>query len=130
MRTQSSNRNQRTETVRIMKSSLALSWRAFLDFMQRITFGEIINFKIENGEPVFSDNTTYSRHIKFGCDNAIRPELFLPDYALKQKHIDMYKEFQEIRNGTVASLKVSEGLPTDMKTIENALAYLAELIAT
>ncbi len=101
-------------------SSLSPARRQLLLRLQTINFGRIENLRLQDGEPVLETATTV-REIKFGGDNAPRPEADLTDFQLKAQIIDLFRHFDRIRDGVVRLLEVKHGLPFKM-TVEEVTA--------
>ncbi len=82
--------------------------------MQEINFGRIERLEIEDGEPVFNPPPKIVREVKFGGDNASRPEKGDPDFALKSQVIDLFRQLDEIFSGQIEVLEIKHGLPFRM----------------
>jgi len=101
-----------------LKSSLSPARRQLLLRLQTINFGRIEDLRLQNGEPLLETATTV-REIKFGGDNAPRPEADLTDFQLKAQIIELFSHFDRIRDGVVRLLEVKHGLPFKMN-VEDA----------
>ena len=94
-------------------SSLSPARRQLLLRLQTINFGCIEGLRLQHGEPVL-ESATVVREIKFGGDNAPRPEVNLTDFQLKSQFIELFAHFDRIRDGVVRLLEVKHGLPFKM----------------
>ena len=99
-------------------SSLSPARRQLLFCLQSINFGRIEGLRLQDGEPVLETATTV-REIKFGGDNAPRPEVDLTDFQLKAQVIELFSHFDRIRDGMVRLLEFKHGLPFKMN-VEDA----------
>jgi len=99
-------------------SSLSPARRQLLLRLQSINFGRLENLRLQDGEPLLETATTV-REIKFGGDNAPRPETDLMDFQLKAQIIELFSHFDRIRDGVVRLLEVKHGLPFKMN-VEDA----------
>jgi len=79
--------------------------------MRSIYFGRIESLPIRSGEPDLSGPLRIVREIKFGAENALRPDLAQRDYYLKVQVVEMFAEFDRLVDHTVLSLEVKNGLP-------------------
>jgi hypothetical protein len=88
--------------------------------MQSLAYGRIEDLRILGREPIFSPAPTVFRHIKLASDerSLSRPE---GDFALKAQVVDLFREFDRLRDGTVLVIEVQNGLPFRM-TIGEAIA--------
>lgn len=102
----------------IETASLSPSSRRLVRLMQRINFGCIQELIIRQGEPCFDPPPRVYRDVKFGADNAQRPELALSVFVLKKQVIELFSEFSELGDGVVLWLEVRHGLPFRMRVEE------------
>jgi hypothetical protein len=100
----------------ISKSSLSPARRRLIELMQRVNFGRIEGLTIRNGEPVFNDAAPprIVLDLKFGADNAPRPESRIPEFSLKAQAVEMFGHLDRLRNARIESLAVKHGLPFGM----------------
>jgi len=77
--------------------------------MSEIGFGKISNLLIQNGEPLFLTHTKVVRDI--ALDKSVDVSLYNPDAALKPQVVRMLKQFGNIRDGTIPSIRIQNGLP-------------------
>jgi hypothetical protein len=87
--------------------------------MQHINFGRIDNLRIVNGDPIFDPPPRVIREVKFGGENGPRSEAGKDDFVLKEKVVEMFGDFDRLRNGTVEVLEVKHGLPFRMLILES-----------
>lgn len=80
-----------------------------IELMRDVGYGRIHNLVIRGGEPVLTPRPHVTLSHKFGGDHTRQPRT--GDLALKQAHIDLFRLFDEIGNGTIDELTVTNGLP-------------------
>ena len=80
----------------------------FIELMREVGYGRIHGLVIRDGEPVLTPRPHITLSHKFGGDHG-RPRT--GDLALKQAHIDLFRLFDEIGNGTINELTITNGLP-------------------
>jgi len=83
--------------------------KRLIDLMREIGYGRIYGLTIRDGEPVLSPRPHVSLSHKFGGDHGRAPRS--GDPALKQAHFDLLLLFDEIGNGTIDELTITNGLP-------------------
>lgn len=87
-----------------------------LRLMQEVNYGKILKLSIEDGEPIYVPPPLCVKDWKLDTENLSRPELELPDFALKKQHHRLFHVFATIGNGTIDEIHVREGLPTRVVT--------------
>jgi hypothetical protein len=90
--------------------SLSSGRRRLITGMQRNPFSRIENLGVNGGEPVFGPATRWIAETKLGTPDAIRPEIRLPDFALKREHSELFDQFDAIGSGNILTLEVRAGL--------------------
>lgn len=93
-------------------SQLSGSCRRMVEEMRRIKFGWVENLPIRDGEPVFDDTIEIVREIAFGKNTKHRRSD--EDFELKTSVVELLEAFSRIRDGTVATLRIQDGLPVKM----------------
>ena len=101
------------------KASLSPARRQLLERLQQINFGRLVNLAVRNGEPVFDPPPRIFREIKFGGENGPRPEAAINNFSLKSQIVELFRELDELRDGTIEVLQIAHGLPL-MMTVETA----------
>jgi hypothetical protein len=102
------------------KSSLSLQRQFLIETLQRINFGRLENLRFKAGEPILDETSKIFREHKFGSENGPRPESTKIDFALKKQLAELFRYFDDRRDGIVESLEVKHGLPFRMVVIETA----------
>lgn len=102
------------------KASLSLAQKHLLELMQEINFGHIEGLVIHNGEPSFKASSRIVREIRFGGENAPRPELKTGDFVLKAHVVDFFTHLKRLKNGTIENLEIKHGVPFRMNLEEKA----------
>ena len=91
---------------------LSVPRRRLVAFMQSLSYGRIEGLQIRGREPVFAPAPTVVREIKLAAERTPpRPE---GDFPLKAQIVDLFGEFDRLRDGVVLSLEVHNGLPFRM----------------
>ena len=103
----------------VMKSALTPSRQCLVILMQRVNFGRIENLHICNGEPLFDPPPRVFREIKFGRENAARPEADTSDFMLKSEVLDLLAQLEAVGDGVIFRLEVQRGLPFRMTCEED-----------
>ena len=103
----------------ISKDDLAPERSHLIELMQRINFGRIERLVINDGQPVLDPSPRMVREIKFGSENGPRPEATTADFSLKAQVVELFRNFDELRNGVIEVLDIKYGLPFRM-AVEDA----------
>jgi hypothetical protein len=95
----------------LTKSSLTPARRRLVERLQQLNFGRVEGLLVRGGEPVFGPATRVVREIKFGGENAPRPERGLGDFLVKAQVAELLRCLSEIGDGVIDVLEVKHGLP-------------------
>lgn len=98
----------------LTKSSLTSARKHLLVLMQRLNFGRIEGLAVRGGQPVFNPVPRLLREVKFGGENGPRPESAAADFTLKVQVVELFRQLDEIGDGTVELIEVKHGLPFRM----------------
>src|SRR5690606_14175613 len=98
-------------TPTTMKQDLAPARCRLVELMQDLNFGRVEGLVISDGQPVLDPPPRIIREIKFGGENGPRPEAGIPDFALKAKVVELFRSFDELRDGVIETLEIQHGLP-------------------
>jgi hypothetical protein len=94
------------------KGALPPNRRRLVELMQRVNFGRIENLVVRRREPVFDPAPRVVSEWKFGAaENGPRPEIGLPDFALKPQVLELFALFDTVPDGTAVVLVVKHGVP-------------------
>lgn len=104
----------------VNKSSLSLQRQLLVETLQRINFGRLDNLRFKSGEPFLDESSTIVREHKFAGENGPRPESAKEDFALKKQVVELFRYFDDRRDGVIETLEVKHGLPFRMVVIEQA----------
>ena len=85
--------------------------RRLITLFQELGFGRVQNLAVRDGNPILDPSPMITREIKFAAENGVRPEAVLDDFALKAQHLDLFRLFDDIRDGVIAEITVRHGLP-------------------
>ncbi len=97
-----------------VKSDLSEPRRWLLELMQELDFGRIEALAVRAGEPVLQPRPMIVREVKFGGQNGPRDERALEDFSLKAQVVELFEEFDRVRDGSIDVLMVKHGLPFNM----------------
>jgi hypothetical protein len=111
---QSTSRSPAQDPAFQTKRSLSGDRQRLVELMQRLGFGLIKGLQVRDGNPVLDPLPEVTREHKFGGENGPRPELAATDFALKTQVIELFREFDRLRDTTIAVLEVKHGLPFRM----------------
>ena len=100
------------------KSDLSTPQAKLIELMQRLDFGRIENLTIREGEPVLDPPPRVIRDVKFCGEKGPRRESDLDDFVLKSEVVDLFAQFDKLRNATIKRLEVQHGLPFRMQLEE------------
>lgn len=103
----------------VTSASLPPDRRRLLRLMQQISFGRIERLVITDSEPVLDPPPRIIREIKFGGENGPRPEAAIEDFTLKSQVVELFRSFDELRDGVIECLDIKHGLPFRM-AVEDA----------
>ena len=77
--------------------------------MREVGYGKIVDLKIHNGEPAFDSPTQIIKDIALDKTNDINP--YKSDETLKPQVTRMLNQFSKIRDGTIPTIRIQDGLP-------------------
>lgn len=100
--------------------SLPPERRRLLRLMQQMNFGRFEALVIRDGQPVFEPAPRQVHEFKFPGDNSPRPELNAENFLLKTQVVELFQQFDRLKNGTVEVLEIKHGLPFRMLVAEAA----------
>lgn len=101
------------------KSSLPVSRQRLVELMQHVNFGRIERLVINEGQPVLDPRPRVVREFRFPGENGPRPEAAIGDFALKAQVVELFRAFEELRDGVIEVLDIKHGLPFRM-AVEDA----------
>lgn len=103
-----------------LKGALSEPRKRLVELMQHINFGRVERLVVADGQPVLEPSPRIIREIKFGGENGPRPEVVSDDFALKAQVIELFRTFDELRDGEIDVLEIKHGLPFRMLIREAA----------
>lgn len=103
----------------VRRSQLSSSRRWLVDDMQRLGFGHYRKLPLCGGEPVIDPPPKRVRNHRFSGQKN-RRQVQAGDFLLKQQHLEMFMQFDQIGDGMISRLEVRDGLPYDMNVTESA----------
>lgn len=92
------------------KPFLSPARRQLIELMREVGYGRIRGLTIRDGEPVLTPRPRVVRSHKFGGDHG-RATAPPNGPTLKQAHIDLFQLFDEVGDGVIDELTVTNGLP-------------------
>ena len=104
---------QRSTLAPARFDGISAARRQLVTTMQTLGFGRIEGLRIRDREPVFAPSPKIIREVKFGSDdsNSFRSE---GDFYLKAQVVDLFREFDRLRDDTILLLEIKNGLPFKM----------------
>lgn len=82
----------------------------FIALMREIGYGRIHGLTLCGGDPVLIPRPHITRSHKFGGEHG-RPPAQATGFTLKQAHIDLFQLFDEIGDGVIDELTITNSLP-------------------
>jgi hypothetical protein len=104
----------RNECLRLSKHDLSARRAGLLQLMQAINFGHIEGLTVREGNPILDPPPRVIRDVKFGGENGPRPETGADDFLLKSQVVELFQQFDGLKDGVIAVLEVKHGLPFRM----------------
>jgi hypothetical protein len=104
----------------LTKAALSESRRQLVELMQQVNFGRIEGLVIRNRAPVLDPLPRIIHEVKFGGENAARPEREAADFILKTQVVELFEQFDRLDGGTIEVLEIKHGLPFRMLIAEAA----------
>jgi hypothetical protein len=95
----------------VTKASLSEPRRRLVELMQDLHFGRIEHLIVRAGDPVLEPPPRIVSDITCGGDNGPRPEREATDFPLKQQVRELFRQLDELDEGTIELLEVKHGLP-------------------
>jgi hypothetical protein len=92
-------------------SQLSARRQALVRQCQQIDFGKIVNFAVQDGDPVILAETEILIDVKLDADDSPRTERDLDDFELGAEVVRLLSKFDAIQNGMVDHLEVRAGIP-------------------
>lgn len=92
-------------------SALSPARRRLLALLQQVNYGRVEHLVVRGGEPVLDPRPRVVADVKFGGDNAARPEARPADFALKAQHRDLLALLDRLGDGVIPLLVARDGLP-------------------
>ncbi|HEY7424644.1 MAG TPA: hypothetical protein VH682_10480 [Gemmataceae bacterium] len=102
----------------IAKASLPPAGQRFVELMQRLHFGQILDLRIRAGQPVLNPLPRRVRDRKLGSDPAPRLASPREDFLLKEQVLDLFAYFDQIGDGVIDLIEVKHGLPFRLQHTE------------
>ena len=107
-------------TAVVTKSSLPEPHRQLLELMQHVNFGRIERLVIDEGQPLLEPRPRVVREFRFPGENGSRPEAAIEDFSLKAQVVELFRSFDEMRDGLIDVLEIKHGLPFRMIVEDSA----------
>ena len=93
-------------------SQLSEPCRRLVDEMRRLKYGWIDNLPLRDGQPVFDGTVEITQEFAFG--KQVKHRSSKDDFELKANVVELLEAFSRIRDGTISSLRIQNGLPIQM----------------
>jgi hypothetical protein len=76
-----------------------------------LAFGEILNLRLEDADPIFDPALVVRADTKLNADEPPRPEIDLNDFALRDEVRRLMVHLDELRNGRIHRIEIRAGIP-------------------
>jgi hypothetical protein len=93
------------------KATLSVARQRLVELMQEIWFGSIHLLIIRGGEPVLEPLPRIVRERKYPGDAGPRPGRSAGGFLLKDQVVELFQDFDTLRDGVIETLEVKHGLP-------------------
>jgi hypothetical protein len=85
--------------------------QALVRLFQSINHGLVLSIAVQNGDPVFRPESTVLLDMKLDVDERERPEVDLPDFALRDEVRRLMARLDQLSNGRIERIEVRSGIP-------------------
>ena len=96
---------------RFRYSQLSVPRQALVRLCQRLNYGSIEGLCIRDAEPVLNPSPLVLVDVKLDADEAPRPEIDLPDFALCNEVRRLMGHLDKIKTGMIEQIEVRAGVP-------------------
>lgn len=96
---------------------LSPQYQSLLKKMQDLHYGTITNLALKGGEPRLTKESRVTREI--ALDKPLEGKVQHSKSSLKPQVVKMIKQFKRIRDGTITSIRVQDGIPFRMQVDEH-----------
>lgn len=96
-------------------ATLSYEKKLLVKMMNDLNYGQILNLRFKDGEPVLRPPPRLIREVVFGKDNQCNAMSDKSDYALKKQVLQLFEIMEETVNGTIVVLRIQNGLPIRME---------------
>lgn len=100
---------------RLTKAALSEPRKRLLELMQDVNFGRIEGLAILDGDPVLDPPPRVVYKVKFRGKNGPRSELDVDNFQLKTEVIELFQQFDQLRDSIIDVLEIQYGLPFGME---------------
>jgi hypothetical protein len=90
---------------------LSAARQDFVRLCQRMNFGRLVNFTVQDGNPILLPETELLAELKLDSDDTPRPEQHLKDFALPVEVVRLFAIMDTIRHGVVDYIELRAGIP-------------------
>lgn len=92
-------------------SDLSSSRQALVRLCQDVNFGQILDLRVANAEPVWKPGPTILSEVRLDIEEAPRPKGELPDFKLSSEVKRLMSQLDQIKDGRVEKIEVRAGVP-------------------
>ena len=96
------------------KSDLSPSRVRLSELIEQIHFGRIEDLVVRSGDPVFDPPARVVREIRFAGKSGSRRGPRSDSDLLKDREVNFFGQLDQLRDGTIKSLDIQDGLPFRM----------------
>lgn len=105
------SRRKTASAIVAKPETISASWQVLVRLCQSIDYGQIIRLGMRDGEPVFDSPPTVLVDVKLDAAEGDRPELDLPEFALRDEVRRLFAQLGQLRDGTVERIECRSGIP-------------------
>jgi hypothetical protein len=92
-------------------SDLSPARQALVRLCQDVNFGQILNLRVGNAEPIWNPGPTILSEVRLDIEEAPRPEGQLPDFKLSSEIQRLMCHLDQLKDGRIVKIEVRGGIP-------------------
>ena len=92
-------------------SDLSSARQALVRLCQDVNFGQILDLRMENAEPIWNPGPTIVSEVRLDIEEIPRPEGELPDFKLSSEIQRLMFQLDQLRDGRIEKIEVRGGVP-------------------
>jgi len=92
-------------------SQLSPARQTLVRWLQKVNFGDVRSISVQDGDPIFDQDSVVVFDLRLDRDENARLELSLADFDLPAEVRRLISLLDELKNGTIQRLEVRAGIP-------------------